>query len=53
MKIARIALKDMGLLQALEVRDLSPGLNLLVGPVGSFLVCDPFQSGQPHLFNHS
>lgn len=35
MKIARIALKDMGLLQALEVRDLSPGLNLLVGPVGS------------------
>lgn len=35
MKLARIALKDMGALKGLEIRDLSPGLNLLVGPTGS------------------
>lgn len=35
MKMARIALNDMGLLKSLEIKNLSPGLNWIVGPTGS------------------
>lgn len=35
MKMARMAFKDIGPLKALEIKDLSPGLNLMVGPTGS------------------
>jgi len=35
MKIARIAFNDIGLFKAIEIKNFSPGLNLIVGPTGS------------------
>lgn len=35
MKMARMAFKDIGPLKAMEIKDLSPGLNLMVGSTGS------------------